>query len=109
MPDPIALQDLFLGTISGAVIVLAGAFYAVFLALAGLQGKQTYRIAAYIAFGVLTCSVLVFVDALMLENIWIAVAVTMVIGYFFLPRAVWRLCVATHGEDLNEESEVAHR
>ncbi len=36
MPEPIALKDLFFGTMAGAAIVMAGAFHALFFALAWL-------------------------------------------------------------------------
>ena len=99
MADGIGLQDLFMGTMSGAAIVLLGAFYALFFALARLHRSSSFVAASLGSYLLLVGAVAVLVDALALDGIWIAITVVMLIGYYALPRAIWRLCVGTHGEN----------
>ncbi len=96
MGEPIALQDLFFGTMSGAAIVLMGAFYALFFALGRLNNSRALMIASTISYVFLVAAAFVLIDALSLKGFWIFVAVTMLIGYFFAPRGIWHLCVGTH-------------
>ena len=102
MGDPIALQDLFFGTMSGAAIVLMGAFYALFYALARLHQSRTLMSFALISYLLLAAAVWVLVDALHLSGFWIFVAITMLVGYFFAPRGIWHLCVGTHARQAPE-------
>lgn len=98
MSDPIGLQDLFFGTMAGAAIVMAGAFYALFFALGRLHSSGVLAAAAIASYVVLTAAVVVLIDALGLSGFWIVVTSVMLIGYFLLPRAIWQLCVSTHGD-----------
>ena len=99
MGEPMALQDMFFGTMAGAVIVLAGALYALFFALGRLHSSQAMNIASLVSFLLLIGAVLVLVDAFALTGFWILVTAVMLIGYFLLPRAIWHLCVGTHADD----------
>ena len=94
--EPIELQDLFFSTLSGAAIVLMGAFYALFFALGRLHGSRALAYASIASYLLLAVSVWVLVEALGLSGFWIVVAAVMLVGYFLAPRAIWRLCVATH-------------
>lgn len=98
MSEPLALSNLFLGTLSGAAVVLAGAFYALFFALGKLQRSNAFAITALASYGLLIVAVAALVRALQLNGFWMIVAATMLIGYFLAPRAIWRLCVGTHGD-----------
>lgn len=98
MGDPIALQDLFFGTMSGAAVVLMGAFYALFFALARLNRSRGLMALALGSYSLLGIAVLVLVDALRLSGFWVFVAIVMLVGYFFAPRGIWHLCVGTHAE-----------
>lgn len=98
MSDPIGLEDLFFGTMSGAAIVLMGALYALFFALGRLHESRALAAASIAAYLCLAIAVAVLVKALSLEGFWIVVAGVMLVGYFLVPRGIWRLCVGTHGE-----------
>ena len=98
MVEPMALKNLLLGTMAGAAVVLTGAFYALFFALGRLRSSRHLLTASNAAYLGLVAAVYVLVEALALEGFWIVVAAVMLVGYFFLPRAIWLLCVATHGD-----------
>ena len=99
MSDPLGIQNLFLGTMSGAVVVLSGAFYALFFALGRLNRSYSLSLAALVAYVLLVVAVCTLVVALDLNGVWMGVAAAMLIGYFLAPRAIWRLCVGTHGDE----------
>lgn len=96
MGEPMALNNLLLGTMAGAAIVLTGAFYALFFALGRLRRSRGLVMVANAAYACLGLSVYLLIEALALEGFWIGVTAVMLIGYFFLPRAIWHLCVGTH-------------
>lgn len=96
MGEPMALKNLFLGTMAGAGVVLTGAFYALFFALGRLRRSRFLAIVSNAAFAGLVLAVWLLISALALEGFWIIVTTVMLIGYFFLPRAIWHLCVGTH-------------
>ncbi len=96
MPDAIELQNLFIGTMAGAAIVLLGAFYALFYALGKQQNHRGAAAAALLSYAALVGATYLFAQALALSGFWIFVTVVMLIGYFVAPRIVWRLCVGVH-------------
>lgn len=98
MQAPPDLQDLFFGTMSGAAIVLMGAFYALFFALGRLHRSRMLIAASVVSYLFLAAAVFVLVDALHLTGFWTFVAAVMLAGYFFAPRAIWHLCVGTHAD-----------
>lgn len=102
MLEPMALKNLFLGTMAGAAVVMTGAFYALFFALGRLRRSATLAIVSNLAYASLVAAVYVLVDALTLRGFWIVVAAVMLVGYFFLPRAIWHLCVGTHAGEAGE-------
>jgi len=93
---------------SGAAIVLMGAFYALFFALGRLHRSFALACAATASYLLLAVAVWVLVEALRLSGFWIAVAAVMLVGYFLAPRAIWRLCVGTHasGHDATESGTI---
>ena len=99
MYEPLGLNNLFMGTLAGAAVVLMGAFYALFFALGKLQRSQAFALTAIASYGLLVIAVVALVLALRLSGFWMAVAATMLIGYFLAPRAIWRLCVGTHSDE----------
>ncbi len=99
MGEPLGLQDMFFGTMAGAAIVLMGASYALFFALGRLHGSRSMSAASIVSFVLLGVAAYVLVDALTLEGVWILVTTVMLVGYFFLPRAIWQLCVGTHANE----------
>ncbi len=99
MGEAMDLEVLLLSTMACAAVVLLGAFYALFFALGRLHASPSYSALALASYALLVAAVYVLVDALTLDGIWITVVTVMLVGYFLLPRAIWRLCVGTHGGD----------
>ena len=97
MEDPIELKNLFYGTMSGAAIVLTGALYALFFALGRVHGSALLGAVSIGSYLLLAAAVWVLAYALQLTGVWIFVAAVMLVGYFLAPRAIWKLCVGTHG------------
>ncbi len=107
MAETMGIENMILGTMAGAVVVLAGALYALFFALGRLQSSNAFMLASLFSYVLLAAAVYVLAVNLKLSGFWIAVAATMLVGYFLAPRAIWHLCVGTHADDagsLNEES-----
>ena len=96
MPDAISLQNLFIGTMSGAAIVLLGAFYALFHALERLHHHAGAAAASWLSYAGLVWMTYLFANALALSGFWIVVTIVMLIGYFIAPRVIWRLCLGVH-------------
>lgn len=99
MGEALSLQDIFFSTMAGAAIVLAGALYSLFFALARLRRSRSLGILSLLAYAMLAAAVYVLINALALKGFWIVVTGVMLIGYFFLPRAIWQLCEGTHASD----------
>ena len=99
MGEPMGLQAMFFGTMAGAGVVLTGALYALFFALARLHSNRTMGGASLACYLLLVFCVYVLADALALSGFWIVVTAVMLAGYFLLPRAIWHLCVGTHAAD----------
>lgn len=96
MIEPVALSDFFLSFFSGAMIILVAALYAGLYAWAEMTRKISLRYWAGTVYGVLLICVAVFARTNHLSGHWLLLAVTMVAGYWWMPRLIWRLCVSTH-------------
>ena len=96
MGEALGLKDIFFSTMAGGAIVLMGALYSLFFALARLHSSRLLILASLCAYALLAAAVYVLINALALSGFWILVTAVMLIGYFFLPRAIWQLCVGTH-------------
>ena len=96
MIEPVALKDFFITFFSAALVILAGASYALLFAWSRLKQGLRYKIAAYIAYGVLVISVLELTRAAQFQGYWLMISFLMLIGYFFAPLGIWHLCVRTH-------------
>ncbi len=101
MTDPAEVQRIALAAFSAGAIVLFGACYAVFLALARLRRLDILRRLSNLSYLALAVAVLALARLLRLEGFWLALAAILLIGYYLAPRFIWRLSVATHdsGED----------
>jgi hypothetical protein len=99
MDEALGLRDIFFSTMAGGAIVLMGALYSLFFALARLHGSRLYLFASLLAYSLLAIAVYVLINALALAGFWILVSAVMLVGYFFLPRAIWYLCVGTHASE----------
>ena len=70
--------------------------FLLFFALARLHSSRAFSLASFGAYGLLAIAVYVLINSLALSGFWLLVSAVMLIGYFFLPRAIWQLCVGTH-------------
>ena len=102
-------EHLLLAALSGALIVLGGASYALFFALGRLHQSNTLLVSAYLSYAVLAASCLALAEALQLHGLWTGLIVVMLIGYLLTPRAVWHLCVGTHGKSDVQQSVEGRR
>jgi Zn-dependent protease with chaperone function len=101
MIEPVALKDFFITFFSSALIILAGAGYALCYAWSKVNTKTGIKITAYSCFIVLMVSVFVLTRAANFSSYWLSLSMVMVLGYFFAPIAIWQLCQKTHiGHDL---------
>jgi hypothetical protein len=96
MNQNVALQDFFITFFSSALIILAGASYALLFAWSKVNAKTSIKIAAYVSYAVLILSVAELTRAANFQGYWLIISVVMVVGYFFAPIGIWHLCVKTH-------------
>ncbi len=107
-------EDLLIGALSGALIVVSGALYALLFALGKLHASRISMYGAYLAYGALIGFSLLLLRALDLAGLWVVVVIVMLAGYFVAPKAIWHLCLGTHGEQRhsfpgNSNSELGER
>jgi len=98
MPESDLIRDLLLATVSGGMVVLFGALYALLFAHSRLRKRPELMKSAYMAYLVLCIAVVVLIISLDFRGFWLLVAAVMLVGYFLAPHAIWRLCVATHDD-----------
>lgn len=96
MIEPVALEDFFITFFSAALIILAGASYALLFAWSKLNAKPYIKIAAYISYLILVIAVVLLSKAANFSGSWLIVSLLMLIGYFFAPMGIWYLTVKTH-------------
>ena len=92
-------ENLLFGALSGALIVVSGALYALLFALGQLYASRFSMYGAYLASGAFIGFSLLLLRALDLSGLWTVVVIVMLAGYFVAPKAIWCLCLGTHGED----------
>jgi ABC-type multidrug transport system permease subunit len=99
MIEPVALKDFFVVFFSGAMVIMAGALYALLFAWSRLQSRVWMMLMAYAAYGLLVISVLTLGSAAHLNGFWWWLVIAMLAGYLLAPHAIWKLCVGTHAQD----------
>ena len=95
MIEPVALKDFFITFFSAALIIMAGASYALLFAWSKVNSNPHIRIAAYLSYAVLIFAVYQLTLAANLVGYWRIISYVMVIGYFFAPIGIWCLCEKT--------------
>lgn len=98
MLEPVALKDFFITFFSSALIIMAGASYALLFAWSKVNTNLWIKIAAYCSYSILILSVLELTRAAQFQGYWLIISLVMVIGYFFAPIGIWYLCVKTHSD-----------
>ena len=97
MNEVLQAREIMLATLSGALVVLFGALYAMLFAFARLHHKHLMPL-AYAAYGLFAASALVLANALHMDGFWLLVIVVMLVGYLLAPHGIWHLCVGTHAD-----------
>lgn len=96
MNEALNAQQLLAAGASGALMVMFAAFYAFFYSINFLKPSPYWPLASIGSFLMLvTCSV-VLALALKLTLLWQIAIGFILICYYFSPRLIWRLTVATH-------------
>lgn len=103
MPESDLIRNLLLATVSGGMVVVSGALYALLFAHARLRNRPRLMHSAYLSYFVLCTAVVVLIISLDFRGFWLLVAAVMLVGYFLAPHAIWRLCVATHDDPETEK------
>lgn len=103
MIEPVELQDFFITFFSGAMIIMAGALYALLFAWSRLQSKPWMMALAYGSYGILFISVLTLGSATHLNGFWWGLVIALLVGYLLAPHGIWKLCVGTHATGQDED------
>ena len=98
MVDPEVIHRVAGAALLGGVMVLFGAGYAIFHALAGLTGSRRMVGVSLLCYALLCACTVAFSALLKLAGWWLALMGLLLIGYFIVPRFIWRLSLAVHGE-----------
>jgi hypothetical protein len=98
MIEPVALKDFFITFFSAALIIMAGASYALLFAWSKINPNVRIKMAAFAAYAVLAVSVVVLSRAANFSGYWLMASIAMLVGYFFAPIGIWHLCVKTHAD-----------
>jgi hypothetical protein len=96
MIQPVDLKDFLLTFFVSAGIILSGACYALFYAWAKLRDRPMFLRWALLSYAVLAACAWSLMNTAHLVGYWRAITLFMLIGYFVAPRAIFRLCSATH-------------
>lgn len=106
MIEPVQLADFFTVFFSAAMVIMAGALYALLFALSRVKNMPRLMPFAYAAYVGLAVSGVTLARAAHLFDsaIWATIVALMLIGYLLAPHAIWHLCVGTHN-DAHEGSE----
>lgn len=94
--DPVDLDDFFIAFFSAAMVILMGASYALFFAVAKLKRRRIYMYTAYISYALLAGNVILLSNALNLQGYWQIIVWLMLVGYLLAPHGIWHLCRGTH-------------
>ena len=105
MIEPVALEDFFITFFSSALIILAGASYALLFAWSKTNPNFRIRIAAYVSYAVLIFSVAELTQVAQFHGYWLIISLVMLIGYLFAPIGIWHLCVKTHADNITSTTE----
>jgi len=104
MLEPVELKDFFIVFFSGAMVIMAGALYALLFAWSRLQSKSWMMSLAYFSYFVLFIAVMTLGSAAHLSGFWWWLVIAMLLGYLLAPHGIWKLCVATHA--VKQQSDV---
>lgn len=95
--------ELLASSVSGALIVLCGAGYALLFASSKIFNKRSFLNLAYCCYAILLTSAYILVLSLDLTGLWSFLIFIMLIGYWYGPKFIWNLTVRTHLQEGNHE------
>lgn len=98
MVEPEVIHRVAGAALLGGVMVLFGAGYAIFHALAGLTRSRRMVAVSILCYALLCCCTVGFALLLQLAGWWLALMGLLLFGYFIAPRFIWKLSLAVHGE-----------
>ena len=98
MTDPGKIHTFATAALVGGAMVLFGAGYAIFHALAGLTGSRRFARISLVSYAALAACAVALVPLLGLDGWWLGLIALLLVGYFVVPRFIWRLSLAVHGE-----------
>ncbi len=98
MNDPSIIHRLAWATMLGGSIVMFGAGYALLHALGRLRGSGLLIGASLACYGGLAAAVAALTLVLELAGWWLGLSLALLVGYFAVPRFIWRLSTAVHAE-----------
>jgi len=99
MIEPVALADFFMSFFTAALIILTAVVYVTLYTWAEVKHKRFVKYASWFVYAALIGCVLLFSRIMHLNGYWQILSVLMALGYWWMPRLILRLCVATHEED----------
>lgn len=97
--QPVALSDFFLSFFSAALIILLAAVYAGLYAWHKISGARVFLMGARLGYVALLICVGLFSYVNRFSDYWLVLSLLMALGYGWMPRLIWRLCLATHQDD----------
>jgi hypothetical protein len=95
---------IFSGALAASSLILCAAAYAGFFSLGRLTGRAIWRRLSYAAYALVIGSTALFAYALRIDGYWWVLIAILLAGYALAPRAIWRLCIATHAQDQSGQS-----
>jgi hypothetical protein len=96
---PIHYSQLIIAIFSSAMLITCATLYAILFAFARLKNSYKLMSFAYFSYVGLLLSVICLSQAVNFEGYWYILSLSLLIGYFFAPEAMLKLCLATHNTD----------
>ena len=90
------IHTLLWATLLGGSIVMLGAGYALFHALGRLRNSRPLMRVSMTCYVGLALAVVALTLVLELTEWWLGLTFALLVGYFVVPRFIWRLSVAVH-------------
>lgn len=94
--EGLTADELLIAGVAGALVVLCGGLYALFLALSEMRRRRGYRFIAYSNYLFLCLAFFTLARALHLDFFWCSVIGLLLTAYLVAPHFVWKLTQATH-------------
>jgi len=99
MVEPVALEHFFLFFFVSALVILSALGYTVLFAMERVSKHANLRVWVTLAYLVLAASIVWLAYLANLQGFWLLLVGLLLAGFGVGPVIIWRLCVATHGEE----------